>query len=142
MSQHTPGLLKLFGFDLYFANNAGGFSLRGCPSPEENARRIAACWNLLAPFTTGEIEQGIDLVSLVRQRDEALQERQREHALRVRLAGELETANQQCDELLAALGRIATYPETREQELGVAAIRAIASVAITMAKAAQAGEGV
>jgi hypothetical protein len=31
---------------------------------EEMARRVAACWNRLAPFTTEEIENGIDLVAL------------------------------------------------------------------------------
>lgn len=112
MSKHTPGPLTLYGHDLYFAHRAGGFSLRGCPSPEENARRIAACWNLLAAFTTEEIEQWIDIVSLVRQRDEALQELQREHVLRVRLAGELDSSNQQRDELLAALHDAATSLET------------------------------
>ena len=32
-----------------------------------NARRLVACWNLLLPFTTEEIEAGIDLEKLVRE---------------------------------------------------------------------------
>ncbi|QBJ80483.1 hypothetical protein DKK66_19740 (plasmid) [Aquitalea sp. USM4] len=36
---------------------------------EANARRIVACVNALASFTTEQIEQGIDLVELVKQRD-------------------------------------------------------------------------
>lgn len=37
-----------------------------------NARRIVACVNLLSPFTTEQIENGIDLVALLQQRDELL----------------------------------------------------------------------
>lgn len=36
----------------------------------ENARRLVACWNLLLPFKTEDIEVGIDLVELVKKRDE------------------------------------------------------------------------
>ena len=32
-----------------------------------NARRLVACWNLLLPFTTEEIEAGIDLEKLMRE---------------------------------------------------------------------------
>jgi hypothetical protein len=36
---------------------------------DANARRLAACWNLLIPFKTEEIEGGIDLVKLMQERD-------------------------------------------------------------------------
>ena len=39
---------------------------------EANARRIVACVNALAGFTTEEIEAGVDLVKLKRQRDDLL----------------------------------------------------------------------
>lgn len=32
---------------------------------EHDARRLVACWNRLLPFTTEEIEAGIDLVNIV-----------------------------------------------------------------------------
>src|SRR3972149_4113411 len=38
-----------------------------------NAHRIVACVNRLAPFTTEEIENGIDLVILKQQRDDLLE---------------------------------------------------------------------
>lgn len=34
---------------------------------EANARRLVACWNALLPFTTEQIEDGIDLVKLVQE---------------------------------------------------------------------------
>jgi hypothetical protein len=36
---------------------------------EENARRLVACWNRLLPFSTEQIEDGIDLVKLVQKHD-------------------------------------------------------------------------
>ena len=38
----------------------------------DNMRRLAACWNRLLPFTTEQIEDGIDLVGLVMQRQALL----------------------------------------------------------------------
>lgn len=35
-----------------------------------NFRRLAACWNRLEPFTTEQIEHGIDLAALVAERDQ------------------------------------------------------------------------
>ena len=37
---------------------------------QENARRLVACWNRLLPFPTEQIEEGIDLIELVKERDE------------------------------------------------------------------------
>lgn len=54
--QHTPGRLRVEKSTLIFAKNAGGFCISLCPSPEANARRLAACWNLLADVPTEEIE--------------------------------------------------------------------------------------
>jgi hypothetical protein len=36
---------------------------------EADARRLVACWNRLLPFSTEQIEAGIDLVKLVQNHD-------------------------------------------------------------------------
>lgn len=71
---------------------------------EDNARRIVACVNACAGIPGEWLAEGPQ-----------------------RVWRELTTRN---DELLSALKRIAAYPETRQQELSVEAIRAIARVAI------------
>ena len=46
----------------------------GADLTEANARRLVACWNLLSPFTTEQIEAGeADVVALAAQRDELLE---------------------------------------------------------------------
>ena len=46
-----------------------GWIIAKCEGPDAfaNTRRLVACWNLLLPFTTEEIEAGIDLEKLVRE---------------------------------------------------------------------------
>jgi hypothetical protein len=41
---------------VFFSGNAGGFDIRDCPSPEENARRLVACWNASEGLSTEELE--------------------------------------------------------------------------------------
>ena len=68
---HTKGKLQTCG--LYAANEQGRavFDCGLIPMEEEeiraNTRRIVACWNLLLPFTTEEIEAGMDLEKMVRE---------------------------------------------------------------------------
>ena len=47
MSGHTKGPWKAYETEVYFANNAGGLSVAGCPDAEANARLIAAAPELL-----------------------------------------------------------------------------------------------
>lgn len=46
-TKHTPGPWKAIGTRVYFPNLSGGFDISKCPSPEENARLIAAAPDLL-----------------------------------------------------------------------------------------------
>jgi hypothetical protein len=46
-TKHTPGPWRQEETRVYFPNNAGGFCIRNCPSPEANARLIAAAPELL-----------------------------------------------------------------------------------------------
>lgn len=48
MSAHTAGPWRSLESLVYFANNAGGFDLRGCPDAEANARLCSAAPELLA----------------------------------------------------------------------------------------------
>lgn len=41
----------------------------GAVSDLEIARRLVACWNALLPFTTEQVEAGVDLAELANQRD-------------------------------------------------------------------------
>ena len=128
MSKHTKEPWCLPPGDLIFVSKVGGRGhiakmmpldaprdRKGLPTDISdemcaNARRIVACVNACRGLPTDELEQkglvaavGTQLLEADRQCDELRQERQREHALRVRLTGELEVASQQRDELLAAL---------------------------------------
>jgi hypothetical protein len=84
-AQHTPGRLVADGTVVFFSSNAGGFDIRDCPSPEENARRLVACWNACEPIAdpanvvprllmsnerVPELESQV--ASLIAQRDELL----------------------------------------------------------------------
>jgi hypothetical protein len=78
--KHTPGKLNVHQTSVYFSNNAGGFDIRCCPSPEANARRLRACWNALDGISTTEIEAAsrsgsiaYALEKLISQRDELLE---------------------------------------------------------------------
>jgi DNA repair exonuclease SbcCD ATPase subunit len=116
MSKHTP---EPWSFDKYDNIIAGSdrLLLGGIATPmtaghrmdegKDNARRIVACVNACRGLPTDELEQkgvvaavGAELLKLDGQLAELRQERQREHDLRVSLAGELEVAKQQIDELL------------------------------------------
>ncbi len=55
-AQHTPGRLIADGTVVFFSGNAGGFDIRDCPSPEENARRLVACWNASEGLSTEDLE--------------------------------------------------------------------------------------
>lgn len=74
--QHTPGRLRVEKSTLIFANNAGGFCISQCPSPEANARRLVACWNALDGISTTAIEDaersGSIAYRVITQRDELL----------------------------------------------------------------------
>lgn len=76
----------------------------------EDAKRVAACWNACAGIPTEALESGL-------------------------LDG-IGDKLQQRAELLAALERIAKYPSTRSEELGLNGLRAIACEAITKVEAA------
>lgn len=65
MSAHTEGRLIVNGTLIYFSGTDGGFDLRDCPSPEENARRLAACWNMCDGIDLENIEQGMPLVERI-----------------------------------------------------------------------------
>jgi FtsZ-binding cell division protein ZapB len=68
-------------------------SMKGLNSDKNhnNARRIVTCWNALLPFTTEQIEAGIDLVKLVQERDalKAEVEQWKRQEAAVRLIGEV-----------------------------------------------------
>ncbi|MEO9231570.1 MAG: hypothetical protein ABI216_21830 [Devosia sp.] len=46
------------------------YQAEGGVTQEENTHRLVACWNALLPFTTEQIEAGIDLVALVKETDD------------------------------------------------------------------------
>ena len=118
MSKHTPEPWQAHqdaSGDVFISSAATSFHIAEIGSEDDDtaipdARRIVACVNACRGLPTDELEQkglvaavGTQLIETERQCDELRQERQREHALRVRLTGELEVASQQRDELLAAL---------------------------------------
>lgn len=76
---------------------------------EDNARRIVACVNACRGLATDDLEQT---------------------GLASAFGYQLIEADLQRDALKAALKRIAEYPETSQQELGIEAIKAIARMAI------------
>lgn len=53
---HTEGKLEQRGTCIFFAHNAGGFDLYRCPSAEDNARRLVACWNWCEGVSTEFME--------------------------------------------------------------------------------------
>lgn len=65
MSEHTKGRLE--AYDLILRGDPDGptdeSQVAAAMTPED-ARRLAACWNRLLPFSTEEIEKGIDLVQM------------------------------------------------------------------------------
>ena len=77
---HTQGKLKAQDSRIYFAGLAGGFDIRDCPAPEDNARRLVACWNALTGIETEYLEQyGLPdfaqkISDLAEQRNELLEE--------------------------------------------------------------------
>lgn len=78
-AKHTPGPLTAYQSVVLFSGNAGGFDIRGCPSADENARRLAACWNACDGIDTEHLERhGLPdfaqkISGLVAQRDEMLE---------------------------------------------------------------------
>lgn len=64
MSEHTKEGWAARGSAVYFPRVLGGFDLSGCPNPEANARRIAACVNACQGLSTEDLEQ-TGLVSAV-----------------------------------------------------------------------------
>ncbi|WP_324042696.1 hypothetical protein [Aeromonas caviae] len=76
MSKHTPEPWKVqhphAGQRGWEIADSSGLNQVSQDVTEANARRIVACVNRLAPFTTEQIENGINLVELVQQRDELL----------------------------------------------------------------------
>ncbi len=70
---HTEGKLKADGALIKNQNGEMVAATEGSQSNHEaNARRLVACWNALLPFTTEQVENGIDLVKLMQERDELL----------------------------------------------------------------------
>ena len=91
--EHTKGRLEQRGGTrIHFANEAGGFDIRDCPAPIENARRLVACWNALVGVDTDFIERvtqspGFTIIEhLQRDRDELLAVCEREAAMPCRCA--------------------------------------------------------
>lgn len=83
MSGHTKEPWRVLDFcrtAVVFGADEGGFDLRGCPSPEANARRIVAAVNACAGISTELLEAmpdfekaGVQTISSVQQqRDELL----------------------------------------------------------------------
>jgi hypothetical protein len=81
---HTQGKLKAQESRIYFADLAGGFDIRNCPSPEANARRLVACWNACEGISTdaleteggavmGWVRTASKLIAATTQRDELLE---------------------------------------------------------------------
>lgn len=141
MSKHTPEPWQAHqdaSGDVFISSAATSFHIAEIGSEDDDtaipdARRIVACVNACRGLPTDELEQkglvaavGTQLIETDRQCDELRQERQREHALRVRLTGELEVASQQRDELLAALDEISKLPSYRQDECSEMARDAIA----------------
>lgn len=141
MSKHTPEPWQAHqdaSGDVFISSAATSFHIAEIGSEDDDtaipdARRIVACVNACRGLPTDELEQkglvaavGTQLIEADRQCDELRQERQREHALRVRLTGELEVASQQRDELLAALDEISKLPSYRQDECSEMARDAIA----------------
>lgn len=52
---------------VYFNDVFGGFSLHGCPNPEDTARRIVACVNFCAGVSTENLETNEPLLWLAEQ---------------------------------------------------------------------------
>ena len=99
MSKHAPEPWKCEGHVVYFKNRIGGFSLRDCQSPDDTARRIAACVNACVDMVdpAGEIDE------LKRQRDELVVENERLNKALDDAIAQIQDAN---DELLAWMSRI------------------------------------
>ena len=76
-AQHTPGRIRYdyepgYCGELIASNGITIATFTDEPS-EADARRLVACWNLLAPFTTEQIEAfQADVLALAAQRDELL----------------------------------------------------------------------
>lgn len=74
---HTEGKLEARGSIVLFDNCAGGFCIRNCPSPEANAKRIAACWNACDGIDIKYLESTDNLATYARkmmlQRDNLLE---------------------------------------------------------------------
>ena len=66
MSNHTPEPWVCHEDLVYFHDVFGGFSLRGCPNPEDTAHRIVTCVNACA----GMEDPAAEIDELKRQRDE------------------------------------------------------------------------
>jgi len=69
---------------------------------EANARRLVACWNALLPFTTEQIENGIDLTKLMQERDELVKAAEEAHRELCILSG---SHNKAAMSLRAELGK-------------------------------------
>lgn len=69
MSAHTPGELKADGTVVLFAGNAGGFDIRDCPQPEENAKRLVACWNAFEGYPIEAITSLVEIGGVRRLHD-------------------------------------------------------------------------
>jgi len=54
---HTPGPWRTHSGLVFFPDNAGGFSLQNCPSPEANARRIVAAINACEGISSKGLEK-------------------------------------------------------------------------------------
>lgn len=68
MMKHTPGPWVCYKESVYFHDCFGGFSLCGCPNPEDTACRIVACVNACE----GMEDPAAEIDELKRQRDELL----------------------------------------------------------------------
>jgi hypothetical protein len=121
-AQHTQGKLEVAGSRVYFSSD-GGFDLRGCPLPDANARRLAACWNACEGLSTEALERS-DVLSAMNQRHlmvsiqrddllEALELKQRRHDELLATVQELIEARKA--EGRAKFGHV-WRPPTREHE--------------------------
>lgn len=57
MSEHTSEPWKFSETRVYFPGIQGGFDLRYCPAPRDNARRIVACVNACKGYSTEDLEE-------------------------------------------------------------------------------------
>ena len=112
-TEHTLGELRQEGALLFFANRAGGFSVRDCPVPQANARRLAATWNACQGISTESLEaNGVTSfeAAVVMTRQQA-------------------TLRAQRNELLAELGSIAAFAVGEGDVCEIIAKRARAIIA-------------